>query len=42
MRMCASKRGRKKARAKCPPVSVAKEFVRADSRAKKRKKSAKK
>ena len=34
MRMCASSEGRKKAKGKCPPKKVAKEFAQADKRKK--------
>lgn len=36
MRMCASEEGRRKAKGKCPPKNVAREFVKED---KKRKRS---
>jgi hypothetical protein len=42
MRMCASTRGRKKAKGKCPPQSVAREFTRADSRKKRKHKARRK
>lgn len=32
MRMCASKNGRAKAKGKCPPVKVAKKYVKADKK----------
>lgn len=37
MAMCASSKGRQKAKGKCPPESVAEEYVRADKRKGKRK-----
>ena len=36
MRMCASEKGRRKAGKKCPPKRVAREYVKADAKRKKR------
>lgn len=36
MRMCASSRGRRRSRVKCPPKRVVQEFVRADRKRKRR------
>lgn len=38
MALCASKKGRAKARGKCPPESVAEEFAAADRRRPRRRK----
>jgi hypothetical protein len=38
MAMCASPKGRKKAKGKCPPMKVAKKYASADKRARSRKK----